>query len=254
MEITLLGTASAAGSVERDNTYLLLNCAGDYTMVDVGGNPLGKLKQLGICLDDVQRVVLTHFHIDHIYGLPSLLWGMWIHGRTKPLTIYCAAENEARLSEWLHVMGTAEWPVKFAIHIHPFTWQEETVLIAQEDYALSTFPSKHSGPTVGLKCVEKASQKVFVYSSDATPSEWIKAQPHIDLLVHEATTATTDIPVHTNLAQIVQFYPLEHKDRIGQVVLVHLTDGEDYDAILTELEQETKARIQLGHDLMQIDV
>lgn len=81
MDVLILGSASASGSRERDNTYLLLQHEEGNWMIDVGGNPLGKLKQAEIPLQSIQGVILTHFHIDHIFGLPSLLWGMWLGKR-----------------------------------------------------------------------------------------------------------------------------------------------------------------------------
>jgi ribonuclease Z len=105
-------------------------------MIDVGGNPLGKLKQAGISLARIQGVLLTHFHVDHIYGLPSLLWGMWIAHRSDPLTIYCSSVHKQQL---------AEWPISFTIQIHDFDWTEPADVISEEGLTVSTFPSLHVG-------------------------------------------------------------------------------------------------------------
>lgn len=229
MEITLLGTACAVGGMERDNTYFLIQNNEDCTMVDVGGSPLSKLAKLGISVHQVKEVIFTHFHIDHVYGLPSLLWGMWLTGRTKPLIIYCSSENE--------------------VQIHAYAWRTESLLLKEEELEITTFPSLHLGPTVGLKIQYK--DKVLVYSADTQPNSWIKEQKQIDILIHEATTAERPLVNHTSLQEIINYYPLE---RIDQVVAVHLTDTEPYDRVLESQVSAIKDKINIGFDFMKINL
>ncbi|RXT15433.1 MBL fold metallo-hydrolase [Ammoniphilus sp. CFH 90114] len=247
MDILLMGTASATAGAERDNTYLLIRPQSHWIMIDVGGNPLGKLKKLGIATDEIKEIVFTHFHIDHIYGLPSLLWGMWLDGRKEPLTIYCSEDNELRLRSWLEVMGVKEWPIQFAIQVRTFPWKKETQLIGGEGFSMMTFPSLHLGSTVGLKMMDQ--DEVIVYSADTMLNPRIKEEPRIDLLIHEATTAFEDLPNHTSLKQLTEFYEL---DRVGEVIAVHLTDGEPYEEVTQSLNPHIREKVKIGYDLMKI--
>lgn len=249
MDIYLLGTASAAGGADRENTYLLLQDQQEWVMVDVGGSSLQKLKKLEISLHDIRDVLFTHFHTDHIYGLPSLLWGMWLAKRTKPLNIHCAAENEPRLRSWLEWMEAKEWPILFPIHIQTFNWKEETEQIKGNDVTIRVFPSKHGVPTVGLRA--QYQDKVIIYSADTALNERINQEIKIDLLIHEATSAMNPGPTHTGLKELAQFYELE---KIAQVALVHLTDEEPYASVLAALPEEQKQKIKLGYDLMKLKV
>ncbi len=249
MEVVLLGTASAGGSAVRDNTYFLLRRGQGSVLVDVGGDPLGKLKRLNVPLDDIEQVVFTHFHIDHIYGLPSLLWGMWLGGRTKPLTLHCSTGDRERLQRWLDVLEVKKWPVAFDIHIVTYEWRKETVLVSDQNLYLSTFPSQHVGETVGLKLVHN--DQVLMYSADTMPNERIKREPKIDVLIHEATTAEKQLPHHTSLNSIIQYYEME---QIDKVVLVHLTDGEPYEAVLKRATPAVRQKVTLGFDFMNISM
>ncbi|KQX51812.1 MBL fold metallo-hydrolase [Paenibacillus sp. Root444D2] len=249
MEITLLGTACAVGGMDRDNTYFLIQNREDCTMVDVGGSPLSKLAKLGISVHQVKEIIFTHFHIDHVYGLPSLLWGMWLAGRTKPLIIYCSSENEVQLKKWLEVIDIHQWPVLFEVQIHKYAWRTESLLIKEEELMITTFPSLHLGPTVGLKIQYK--DKVLVYSADTEPNSWIKEQKQIDIMIHEATTAERPRVNHTSLQEIINYYPLE---RIDQVVAVHLTDTEPYDRVLDSQVIAIKDKIIIGFDFMKINL
>lgn len=246
MEIILMGTACAASGIERDNTYLLLQQPESCTLIDVGGNPLGKLKKVGIPTHHIKRVVLTHFHIDHIYGLPSLLWGMWIDGRREPLDIYCTEEKRGWLEDWLSLMQMSEWPCSFEVRINSFDWMKPSLIWHNDDLSLSVFPSSHGQvPTVGIKAIYK--DQVVVYSSDTSINLKLNEIPKIDLLIHEATTAYKSSSSHSCLQDIVHSYNF---DAIDKLVIVHVTDNEPYNEVLNGLIAEVRSKVSVGQDLM----
>ncbi|WP_068773405.1 MBL fold metallo-hydrolase [Paenibacillus sp. FJAT-26967] len=249
MDLILLGTACAASGQERDNTYLLLREASGSTLIDIGGNPLGKLKKLNLSTHDVKRVLFTHFHTDHIYGLPSLLWGMWIDKRTEPFDIYCEATEKQWLESWLSLMRTGEWPVAFEIRIHAFDWQTASTVWEEGDVSLSVFPSLHGVPTVGIRAV--CGEKVLVYSADTTPNPLIRGMGPIDVLVHEATTAEQGLRTHSTLSEIADYYDWSG---VGQGILVHLSDGEPYEAVMAQLPVSVSSKLTLGQDMAVISI
>jgi len=247
MDIVLLGTAAAAGSVQRDNTYMLLRGETGSWMIDVGGNPLGKLKQLGMELSEIRGVMFTHFHVDHIYGLPSLLWGMWIAKRKDPLEIYCLDTDEQQLRSILASFQVEQWPIGFEVRIHTFTRETPSQLVAERDLTVSTFPALHARPTVGFKV--QCEDRVLLYSADTRPNEWIREQPRIDVLIHEANMARGASKAHTSLEELLQFYPV---DRIGRIVAIHLSDGSPYEEVLAEQDSAIRSKVTLAEDLQVI--
>ncbi|MVP01919.1 MBL fold metallo-hydrolase [Paenibacillus lutrae] len=249
MNVLIMGSASATGSRERDNTYLLLQHElGDW-LIDTGGNPLGKLKQASIPLDRIQGVILTHFHIDHIYGLPSLLWGMWLGQRKKPLIICCPHDHRDQLQAILDAYGTEKWPVGFEIQVRPYDCAEETLLLRQGDLSVTSFTSLHSGSTAGMKIRQQ--DKILIYSCDTAPNPWIRDQEQVDVLIHEATEARGTMSIHTSLENIFQYYPLE---RIGQVIAIHLTDDEPYEEVIEQYKESGTFNVTLAQDMMRVDL
>lgn len=250
MEIILMGTACASAGIDRDNTYILLRELESCTLIDVGGNPLGKLKKLGIPTNHIKRLLFTHFHNDHIYGLPSLLWGMWIDGRTEPLDIYCTEERRQWLEYWLSLMELNQWPCLFEIRITSFDWEEPSLIWSNDEVSLSIFPAKHGiVPTVGVEVIYR--DKVLVYSADTVLNPTINQYAKIDLLIHEATTARDAMPSHSSLEDIVSFYNLAV---IEKLVLVHLMDHEPYDEVLNQLSADIHSKITIGQDLVSISL
>lgn len=247
MEIHFLGTGSAYPGKERDNTSICISSNDYHVLIDVSGNPCRKLKQINIALEDLDSVIFTHFHIDHLYGLPSLLWGMWLENRQKPLTIYCHEENKSKLNQWLSTMEVYEWGIKFPLHIQTFSGGFPEELLKTRDISVSAFPAIHSVPTIGLEVTE--GNKTIVYSSDSQVNSHIRTYQHIDVLIHEATSAIKVEPNHTSLTEIAESYDL---NAIDKVILVHLSDHQPYDEELSRLNLDNK--IKKAEEMMCISI
>jgi ribonuclease Z len=242
MDIHFLGTGSAYPSSERDNTSICFSNDGYHVLVDVSGNPCRKLKQFQVELVELDAVVFTHFHIDHIYGLPSLLWGMWLEDRRKPLKIYCDHRNEKKLQEWLSTMEAHQWPIAFSIDVETFDGDREMELLSGGGMTFSCFKALHSVPTVGLEV--RCAGRVLVYSSDTEINARIGEYDRIDMLIHEATSARRVAGNHSSLVEMMEKYDVE---RIGKIVLVHLSDQEPYEE---EVEKFVTSKVIIGEDLM----
>ena len=79
-ELLVLGTAASVPNADHDTVGLALRGRDWAVLVDCGGSPLYKLSRMGVDLDHIRAVVLTHRHADHIYGLPMLVQGLWLSG------------------------------------------------------------------------------------------------------------------------------------------------------------------------------
>lgn len=242
MDIHFLGTGSAYPGSERDNTSICFSNDDYHVLVDVSGNLCRKLKQLQVDLGELDAVVFTHFHIDHIYGLPSLLWGMWLEDRKKPLSILCDYRNEKKLQEWLSTMEADQWPIAFSIQVETFDGNRERELLSGGGMTFSCFKALHSVPTAGLEV--RCGGRVVVYSSDTEINARIGEYDHIDMLIHEATSASKVAGNHSSLVEVVEKYDM---DKIEKIVLVHLSDQEPYEE---EVEKLGTAKVIIGEDLM----
>lgn len=242
MDIRFLGTGSAYPGSERDNTSICFSNAGYHVLVDVSGNPCRKLKQMKVDLGELDAVLFTHFHIDHIYGLPSLLWGMWLENRKKPLRLFCDYRNEKKLYEWVATMEADKWPIAFPIEVETFDGDQEEQLLSGGGMTFTCFKALHSVPTVGLEI--RCAGRVVVYSGDTEINTRIGQYDHIDLLIHEATFARKVAGNHCSLVEVVNKYDM---DKVGEVVFVHLSDNELYEE---EAAKFCNTKIVIGEDLM----
>jgi ribonuclease Z len=87
-KITFLGTASAVPDRNHQNTHFVVQTESGTVLVDCVGNPIVRLREAGIDPLSITDLVLTHFHPDHVSGVPLLLMDLWLLGRKQPLDIY----------------------------------------------------------------------------------------------------------------------------------------------------------------------
>ncbi|HPX95761.1 MAG TPA: MBL fold metallo-hydrolase [Brevefilum fermentans] len=86
--ITFLGTANAVPNKDRESTHFLVESGEHRILVDCAGNPIRRFDQAGLDPCSLTDIILTHFHPDHVAGLPILLLDLLIFGRKDPLNIY----------------------------------------------------------------------------------------------------------------------------------------------------------------------
>ena len=87
IDITLIGTAALVPTPERALTAAFLSCGGHSILFDCGEGTQSAAIKAGVSLMKTDLIALTHYHGDHILGLPGLLKTMWRMGRTEPLYI-----------------------------------------------------------------------------------------------------------------------------------------------------------------------
>ncbi|RMG79365.1 MAG: MBL fold metallo-hydrolase [Chloroflexi bacterium] len=186
--IVILGSAAAVNDADHDYTHFLLIGEQDSPiLVDAGSNPLGKIKNLGFTDDAVQDIIFTHFHPDHVSGLPNMMMHMWLQGRTAPMRIYGLHHCINRIEDMMAAFDWATWPNFFPVTFHRVTERDNTFLMENKDFIIHSWPVKHFVPTIGLRIYNKNNGKIFAYSCDTMP---IPTLPDLayqaDILLHEA--------------------------------------------------------------------
>ena len=82
IDVTLLGTAALAPIPGRALSVMFLTCAGHSILFDCGEGTQTAARKAGISLMKTDIIALTHYHGDHIFGIPGLLQTMFSSGRT----------------------------------------------------------------------------------------------------------------------------------------------------------------------------
>ena len=87
LDVCLLGTGGMMPLLYRYLTSLMLRCDGSSLLIDCGEATQLAIKKAELPTKPIDYVLFTHFHADHISGLPGLLLEMKNSDRVEPITI-----------------------------------------------------------------------------------------------------------------------------------------------------------------------
>ncbi len=90
--LTFLGTGCGWPMTDRYHSSLLLEYGGRRWLLDAGEPCSHRLKAMGVPFESLDAVFISHGHSDHLSGLPMIIQGAWLEGRTRPLPLYLPAE------------------------------------------------------------------------------------------------------------------------------------------------------------------
>lgn len=149
IDITLIGTSALAPIPERALTAAFLSCGGCSILFDCGEGTQSAARKAGVSLMKTDIIALTHYHGDHILGLPGLLKTMWRSERTEPLYITGPEGlwNKA-MEPVLRLTGRTPYPIEL-IEIPADGLQLSTLIKGWTAAKLTTFKTKHKVPSQG---------------------------------------------------------------------------------------------------------
>lgn len=187
-KIVILGTGAAVNDAKHDYTHMLLVGERDgMILIDAGSNPLGKIKEMGLNDEKLQDVILTHFHPDHVSGIPNMITHMWLLGRRAPMRIYGLHHCINRTEDMMAGFGWREWPDFFPTAFHRVSERSRAPVLENDDFRITAWPVKHFVPTIGLRIENKITGNVLAYSCDTEPTLTLRELAReADILIHEA--------------------------------------------------------------------
>ena len=98
--LTFLGTGCGWPMADRYHSSLLLEEGGRRWLLDAGEPCSHRLKAMGVPFDSIDAVFISHGHSDHLSGLPMLMQGAWLEGRSRALPVYLPSELIAPVRMW----------------------------------------------------------------------------------------------------------------------------------------------------------
>ena len=149
MQITFLGTSSAVHSNDRNHPSIAIKAFGETILFDCGEATQKQMISSNISPMKVSKIFITHYHGDHILGLPGLLQSMSLNGRETKLTIY-GPKGLDKVKNAIYSLGycAIEYPVEF-IEI------DSGIIVDTEEYFIQAERVRHNVPTLAYSIEEK---------------------------------------------------------------------------------------------------
>ncbi len=88
LKIVLLGTGGPRPDPRRNGPGTLIKIGDEHLLFDAGRGVVVQLVRAGVALPEIDTVLITHHHVDHIGDLHDVIISTWMAGRKRPLRIY----------------------------------------------------------------------------------------------------------------------------------------------------------------------
>lgn len=138
LDVCLLGTSGMMPLPGRWLTALMTRLNGSSLLIDCGEGTQIAIREKGWSFHSIDIICFTHYHGDHISGLPGLLLSMGNADRKEPVTVI-GPKGLERVVNALRVIAP-ELP--FELQFIEVTGQQETICI--NDYVIQAFRVNHN--------------------------------------------------------------------------------------------------------------
>jgi ribonuclease Z len=148
LDLVFLGTAASVPSAGRGLSSVLIRRGGDRILIDCGeGTQRQLMRSTGLA--DIDVILITHLHADHVLGLPGMLKTFGLRERAAPLVL----AGPPPLQQFWNAMrrtvvGTLPYDIEIVPVHHEVAWRGD-------GYRIDAVPTEHGIPSVGYALVEE---------------------------------------------------------------------------------------------------
>jgi ribonuclease Z len=283
MRITALGTGMpnqtrAAVSI----SYLVELGNGDKFLFDVGSGAMANLFSLRPDFSKLDKVFVSHLHIDHVGDFMGLHVAGWLSGRYEPIHIFGPSGSRPELGTKAFVEGMQKgyaWdletrsgalPDKGAqIVVYEFDYKQENEIVYQENgVTIRSWPAIHSLDGSVSYSLEWNGLK-YVFGGDTYPNKWyMEYAKDADVASHECFLPPEALAAYFgwDLTQATYVSTRVHTEpqAFGKIMATlnprmavgyhSVQSPENNEAIMTEIRKIYDGPLALARDLMVINV
>ncbi|MCP5062778.1 MAG: ribonuclease Z [Ignavibacteriae bacterium] len=223
MKLKFIGTGSGKTSLSRFHSSFLVSTNNKNILIDAGDGISKALLTQNISYNTIDSLILTHYHSDHLAGLPSLLTQMIIEKRTLPFNIYTHKKLVKALECFLHSSFLFPETFDFKVEIIGIDFEEKFIVndnfsfIAKQN---SHINNKHKLALDDIHFISSSflinveNKKIF-YTSDVGNADdfYLFQNEEVDLFITETTHITLEEIKNVIISQ-----------RYKSVILTHIDD------------------------------
>ncbi len=219
MRITIMGSGTPAPirAAQATSCVLVQLGNGNNFIFDIGSGTVGSLFSMGVHPSELDKVFITHLHLDHVGGIFPLFDAMgW--ARNTPLKVWGPSSHTPELGTAAfidNIYGATEWHRQSKQDVVPiqgasFDTKEINVSLFNEDNAqqlvydndgvrIFAFPVIHSiEGAIGFRLEWKGLSMVYVSDSEVSTFE-AEQSKGVDVLIHEVVPSAEEFAIGNNM-------------------------------------------------------
>lgn len=256
IKIKLLGTGGPVPFKHHGSPSILVEVGDSKLLVDCGPGTGIKLSSINVAHSDIDKILLTHFHMDHCHELPSLVFSSLLSGRDKPIHIY-GPQGLKQLynlffdTAYPYLMPLAKMVNKTfpKIVLHEY---ENGVVFDEPGLSVVATQVKHGDtPSYGFRFEAGKSQLAISGDTVACPS-LIELASGCHTLIQDCafTDASAGNPFHATPKDVGV---VASESGVKKVILVHLfpqCKGHE-EEMVKSVKKNYAGEVEIGIDMME---
>jgi ribonuclease Z len=147
LDLVFLGTAGSMPTAQRAPAALLVRRGGERLLFDCAEGTQRQLLRSSVGLVELREIFVTHFHADHVLGLPGMLKTFALRGRELPLDVYGPRGLVDLVGSLKRVLGKLTYEVRL-VELAPGD------VLERDGYRLATFGVSHGVSALGWSLIE----------------------------------------------------------------------------------------------------
>lgn len=272
--VQLLGTGNPYPNLQRRGPAALISAGEHRLLVDCGEGVLGQLMRAGVDPAGVSSLLVTHFHSDHVTGMPEFAFSSWTAGR-QSLNLVGPTGIQRMWDLYMEMFAHdvtyrvgQGWP-KAAMtpaisQIDGDCWTHEVV----PGLVVTARRVSHVGPDcIGYR-FDYEGQSIVISGDTTYCQAMVDLAEDVDVLVnncsvskpapHTSTTAEgvdwkslrEDLLTHVSSPEIVA--QIANESGARHVVLTHMQPGTDPDFVRSGVQATYAGQVTVGEDLLTV--
>ncbi len=154
--IVFFGTSSGVPTLSRNHTSILLSYKDEKILIDCGEGTQRQFRKAKINPCKLTKVLLTHLHGDHVFGLPGLFQTLGLNGYNKTLEIYGPSGTKKFIDDLFKT-----FKVTRAVQIKVEVKEVKGKFFENNDFSLEAVSLEHGTPTNGYAFQEKDKLRIY---------------------------------------------------------------------------------------------
>ncbi len=275
--VTFIGTGSPRINLERSGPSIMVEAGGRRFLVDVGPGARDRIYIAGgfELISEIDHILLTHLHYDHMANVPDMWIAGWLYGRSKPLRVQGPTGTEKSIE---HLKAAYAWDVDYRIAVGipadgSVMWAEDVtpgVVYDEGGVKVTAFEVDHlpidpiteeslgfEGLTLGYRFDYRGRSVVLSGDTRSTATGAInEISRGVDLLIHEtkipdgAARTAVSLTVHTTPKQAGELFS---RTKPAMAVYSHIIPPETTpEELIGYTRPYYDGPVTVAHDLMEI--